>query len=301
MRSAIAVIAILAFLGKRAEAQRDDLKLLGYQYVWSFGQEFVGKVIHGENVGESFLKSFYESAPPAVLRHVGMRMVAENWRLAIPAQLLIQKAVQVERLSIEGKPIISTSLLTSWELDYLWFNLRVKEGKPLLPKVNIDAVRESFRYGRRNFLWDESFTSGTVIWSTLGSLGTIPSGQTVAGRSWLGVIFVRPEYLSDGLLSHEIIHWFQEIRGGSLINPLFESIRFETKKPWTWIGVANLPPFSSFIRFDILGGYVDWAPTLFQNMISNPCKQRTLLEWEPTIYVDGTKRGMEKISVWCNY
>lgn len=204
------VVAAAVFSPHGAQAQDRPLldgRLVAANYAVTFSQIFLGKVIRGESVPRSFVRSLYEAAPAAGAQYVGMRMVGEDWRLAVPAQIIFQKGVALQRRSIAGEPVFSREMLTSWDLDYLWLNLRVRNGRFLTPRANVVTIAAT-AFARARFNSEKSFLTGTVFF--------IPServSSNVGGFEALGAIHMRScEVSCNSLFSHELIHRFQEIR-----------------------------------------------------------------------------------------
>lgn len=242
-----------------------DRELLGANYLVTFPQVFLGKVIRGENVARSFVRSLYEAAPAAAAQYAGMRMAGENWRLALPAQLLVQKGAAIQRHSILGEPVFSRELLTSWDLDYLWFNLRVRDGRILTPRLNVITVAATavFSNGRLNL--ERSLTTGVVFFSDSREVR-----EGWGGFYKLGVIHMSSadDSYNKGL-SHEFVHRFQEIREGVLSEVL---LRQNRERGWP----------ISFLRLDL---------SLYQPLYSlqiltygNNSRNRFFHEWEAGVY-----------------
>ena len=103
-----AILAVLAlFSGTREASAQTDAELFIANYSVSFVQQFAGKVVRGGNVWRAFRQTSYEAVSSATLQYAGMRMAGENWRLALPAQVLVQKGAEIQRRSIMGQPVFS--------------------------------------------------------------------------------------------------------------------------------------------------------------------------------------------------
>ena len=209
----------------RTNAQRVHVELFAANYGVSFGQQFFGKVLRGGNVFESFFETSYEALPSATLQYAGMRMVGSDWRLALPAQILVQKGVMIQRRSILGSPVFSSELLTSWELNYFWFNFRMHEGRVLFPRLNVQSAIRTLlppTYdGRYEYQWEASLFTGTIVrvWADsarpafyANAISVPPWGAHGSGNIWLG----GPE--DDKTFSHELVHNMQYVRSGAVLD-----------------------------------------------------------------------------------
>lgn len=266
-------LAALSLGSGEAKAQ-SDAELLIAQYGFSFGQQFLGKVIRGGNVIRSAEKTAYEAVPSAILQYTGMKLMGMNWRLALPAQLLVQKGASIQRQSMLDRSI-GEGIWTSWEIDYLWFNLRVKDGKVVLPRLNLATVFHS-RDAHLYFNWRESFLSGAVIYTASieqlsGKVkGQLSPGSFVGGRQNSHVIRMR-SVQNEELLAHEIVHTLQWVRG----NALFDVLLLQD---------ASQKRFLSFLRID-LGEVPAHSVNALQDIIGDPVSWDSyFLEWEAKGY-----------------
>ena len=129
--------------GVAAQTGEQHWQLALANYTLSALAQFTGKVIRGENVGRAARRAPVEALAPAALQHAGMTLLGSSWRLALPAQALVQKGAMLQRRSMLGLPQFA-EFWTSWELDYLWFNVRVAAGRFLVPRLNVETVRQAF-------------------------------------------------------------------------------------------------------------------------------------------------------------
>ena len=259
-----ALVIALAFAalpcGEKLRAQ-NDAELLVAQYGISFTQQFLGKVVRGGNVLQSFQAAAAEALSSAALQYAGMKMVNANWRLAIPAQLLMQKGAWVERQSMLGRPIFGREFLTTWELDYLLFNFRVSDGRMILPRLNLLTAFVAVGSKHQSVFWRESLVSGALIYKATRDIDAL-------GKHADNVILIQRVTGNWGsVLSHELTHSLQRVRG----HPLFDVILHQD---------ASQKRFLPFLRAD-LGGI--WASAYGRNLF--PAGKDNFLEWEADGYI----------------
>lgn len=272
----LAIGALFLFSPHMARAQNRDLELFAANYGVSFGQQFLGKVIQGKNVLGSFIKTFYEAVPSATLQYAGMRLVGSDWRYALPARLLTQKGTQIQRRSILGQPIFSRELLTSWELNYLWLNLRVRDGKPLLPRLNVGTVWSTFRFDHTETQWGASlFTGAVVLTGTREQIGFGLDPEThetvyFTARTDNNVILIRDIKSYPLIFAHEFVHGQQRIRG----QPFFDVLLHQD--------ASQRRPLP-FLRLD-LGGVSSETITIVHRFLFNPSYWYRFKEWEAGVY-----------------
>ncbi|KKU94150.1 MAG: hypothetical protein UY26_C0003G0301 [Candidatus Jorgensenbacteria bacterium GW2011_GWA1_48_13] len=258
---AVLALALAAPACSEKLKAQNDAELIAAQYGISFTQQFLGKVIRGENILQSFQTAASEAVPSAAFQYAGMKMVGANWQFAIPAQLLTQKGAWVQRQSMLGRPIFGREFLTTWELDYLWFNLRVRDGRMLLPRLNPFTVFVAAEQERQSVFWKESLVSGAVIYKATRDIDAL-------GKHADNVIVIQHVAGNWGsVLSHELTHSLQRVRG----HPLFDVVLHQD---------ASQKRFLPFLRVD-LGGL--WMSAYGRNFF--PKGGDNFLEWEVDGYV----------------
>jgi len=268
LRKIAFALAALSLGSGEAKAQ-SDAELLIAQYGFSFGQQFLGKVVRGKNIWKAFRQTSYEAVPSATLQYTGMKMVGQDYRLALPSQLLMQKGAWFGRQSILGRPIFSQEALTSWELDYFWFNFRLRDGKVLPPRVNVATVGISFYYDNVRLEWRRSLATGVVVLtSTNGRIGNR------VGQAGSGVILMRSPRYGDSF-RHELVHTHQSIRGNAFSDPLLHQGDSQSR-------------FLPFLRLN-LGSLVGRVPATLQEFFGEPAYYSQLHEWEARAYANSPK------------
>ncbi len=246
------------------ERSGTNARLVATDYAISFAQIFVGKTIRGQNLGRSFVSSLYQAAPATALQYAGMRMVGKNWQLALPAQLLIQKGVAIQRRSIMGEQVFSRELLTSWDLDYLWFNLRIRDGRLLSPRLNVVTAVASVAGANARLEIGRSLETGVLLFSSSSVVTEGYGGTYVFGS----IHMLSVNEGSGGNISHELVHRFQDLREGVLTD-IF--LRQDSERGWP------VP----FVRLDLSLSYpAYWA----QERLSPDCHDCRPYEWEARIH-----------------
>lgn len=217
-RVVLATLCFCALPQDEARAQASELEALGFNYAVTFLQQVVGKVWHGPDqpLVEDITQAAYESLPSAVLSYAGMKLVAEDWRFALPAQVLAQKGAWVGRRSMQGLCVYCRDFLVEWELDYLWFNLRLRDGRFLLPRANavtlvMTGVVERFM-PELSMSWQESLLTGTVVYTG----GALSGGAEGRRGIHFGGVVALAEIGDREVLQHELLHDHQVVRGSTL-------------------------------------------------------------------------------------
>ncbi|GEM_PF-4908886 len=263
----VSLIAALAIFPNDVFSQNgsnSEGRLVAANYVISFSQIFLGKTIRGQNLGRSFVRSLYEAVPATAMQYAGMKMVGRNWRLALPAQLLVQKGAALERRSILGEPVLSRELLTSWDLDYLWFNLRIRNGRVLAPRLNVVTTVATVTNLNARLDLGYSLTTGVVFFSHSREVPDDAGGIYIFGT-------IHTASVGEGyneLVSHELIHRFQDIREGVLPEVFLKQDR---ERGWP----------VSLLRLDFSLSYPNYW---LQKRLNPHCYGCRFYEWEAGAY-----------------
>lgn len=285
MRKFFFVVAMMSLIANLAVAQEEFVPstskgLFWTQYAFDFTHIFVGKVVKGRNVLKSLAESAYQAAPAAYLHHAGFKMVAKDWRDALPAQLLVQKGNWIVRKSILNQNLFSHHFITDWEIDYLIFNVRNKGLKPQVRVNFATTVWSTLGFGLRDwtnkdeahrFNLGMSLRTGTMYFDS-----RYPKEEYMSGGSIGNIVGVEP---GDNryTISHELIHTFQEMRGNALIDPLFQQDLTQTRDGYD--------DFPDGMRFDF-GTFVNLFWYLGQVAADGPQEHDFRIhEREPESYV----------------
>lgn len=227
MRLTVRALGLLALVAMPAAATAQTasqhLQLALGNYTLSALAQFGGKVVRGENVGRAARRAAVEALPAAGLQHAGMTLLGRNWRLALPAQALVQKGTMLQRRSILGQPLFA-DFWGSWEVDYLWFNLRVDHGRPRLPRVNVVTVQQTFLNAQpapATLDWGRSLATGVptrLADRLVGEYWGAQAGQHVdLNRNVMnGTLASHDE--AEAVYRHELEHTLQSIRGMALVD-----------------------------------------------------------------------------------
>lgn len=208
-----------------AQTAQQQWQLVLGNYALATLAQSMGKVIRGQNVGQAVRRSAVEALAPTGLQHAGMLLVGRDWRLALPAQALVQKGAMLQRRSMLEQPQF-TDFWTSWELDYLWVNVRVDRGHVLPPRVNLETVRATImvRHPTRARLdWGRSLATGmpTRVADRLyqDAWGQETSQVVDLQRS----VMRRTSTGANGgaaVYRHELVHALQSVRSTALVDVL---------------------------------------------------------------------------------
>src|SRR2546422_10726678 len=153
-----------------------------------------------------------------------MTLLGSSWRLALPAQALVQKGAMLQRRSMLGLPQFA-GFWTSWELDYLWFNVRVAAGRFLVPRLNVETVRQAFVMrdpAPARLSWGRSLATGVPTWFT-DQIVEEAWGRERGQQVHLNRLVFDENWTSDhgdGLYRHELEHTLQAIRSTPLVDVL---------------------------------------------------------------------------------
>src|SRR2546430_370395 len=145
-----------------------------------------------------------------------MTLLGSSWRLALPAQALVQKGAMLQRRSMVGLRQFA-GFWTSWELDYLWFNVRVAAGRFLVPRLNVETVRQAFVMrdpAPARLSWGRSLATGVPTWFT-DQIVEEAWGRERGQQVHLNRLVFAENWTSDhgdGLYRHELEHTLQAIR-----------------------------------------------------------------------------------------
>jgi len=220
----------------RADAQtaQQHLQLVLGNYALATLAQFAGKVMSGQNVGRAVRHSAVEALVPAGLQHAGMMLLGRSWRLALPAQALVQKGAMLQRRSMLEQPLFE-GFWTSWELDYLWFNLRLDHGHVRSPRVNLETVRAA--------LVKRHPTPARLEWSRSLITG-VPTrlADRLRGGAWgreMGQLVDLNRDVMNGTATnrdggeavyrHELVHTLQSIRGSALLDVMLRQDAAQTR------------------------------------------------------------------------
>jgi hypothetical protein len=266
-----------------AQTAQHHLQLALGNYALSTVAQFAGKVIAGENVLRAARRAPVEALAPTGLQHAGMTLLGQNWRLAVPAQALVQKGVMLQRRSMLGQPMFD-GFWTSWELDYLWLNLRLDRGRLRLPRVNVETVRRTLTMRHpmpARFDWSRSFATGvpTRLTDRLndGAWGQ-EAGQLVDLNR-----FVMNETWTDrddaeGVYRHELEHTLQSIRGTAMVDVILRQ------------DAAQSRPLE-FLRWNAALPDLDRVQAFLVNGNHELDHDVRFIEWEADAYAGRTTRS----------
>ncbi len=279
-------VAVHAARPSRVAAQtaQQHWQLTLANYTLSALAQFTGKVIRGENVGRAARRASVEALAPAALQHAGMTLLGSSWRLALPAQALVQKGAMLQRRSMLGLPQF-TGFWTSWELDYLWFNLRVNAGRFLIPRLNVETVRQAFVMrdpAPARLSWGRSLATGVPTWFT-DQIVEEAWGRERGQQVHLNRLVLDQHWTSDhgdGLYRHELEHALQAIRGTPLIDVLLHQDASQTRP-------------AGFLRYnsDIIAYHLTGVQSFLGNGNRLLEHDRRFVEWEADSYAGLTDSG----------
>ncbi len=279
-------VAVYAARPSRVAAQtaQQHWQLTLANYTLSALAQFTGKVIRGENVGRAARRASVEALAPAALQHAGMSLLGSSWRLALPAQALVQKGAMLQRRSMLGLPQF-TGFWTSWELDYLWFNLRVNAGRFLMPRLNVETVRQAFVMrdpAPARLSWGRSLATGVPTWFT-DQIVEEAWGRERGQQVHLNRLVLDQNWTfdhGDGLYRHELEHTLQAIRSTPLIDVLLHQDASQTRP-------------AGFLRYnsDIIAYHLTGVQSFLGNSNRLLEHDRRFVEWEADSYAGLTDRG----------
>jgi len=246
--------------------------------------QFTGKVIRGENVGRAARRAPVEALAPAALQHAGMTLLGSSWRFALPAQALVQKGAMLQRRSMLGLPQFA-GFWTSWELDYLWFNVRVAAGRFLVPRLNVETVRQAFVMhdpAPARLSWGRSLATGVPTWFT-DRIVEEAWGRERGQQVHLNQLVFDENWTSDhgdGLYRHELEHTLQAIRSTPLVDVLLHQDASQTRP-------------AGFLRYnsDIIAYHLTGVQSFLGNGNRLLEHDRRFVEWEADSYAGLTDRG----------
>ncbi len=283
MRLATRVVGITVLLAAPAAAQTAEQhwQLALGNYALSALAQFAGKVSRGQNVGAAAQRAAVQALLPAGLQHAGMTLLGRNWRLAVPAQALVQKGAMLQRRSMLEQPLLE-GFWTSWEFDYLWLNLRLDHGRVRLPRLNVETVRAAMmvRHPTPTRLdWGRSLVTG-VATRLADRLAHDHWGQEAAqlvdlNRSVMGRTSAGPDG-ADAVYRHELAHTLQSIRSTALMDVLLRQDAAQTRP-------------LAFLRLN--SGVL--SPGRVQTLLGNDgvdAHDRSFDEWEADAYAGRTAR-----------
>jgi hypothetical protein len=267
-----------------AQTAGQHWQLVLANYTLSALAQFTGKVIRGDNVGRAARRAAVEALAPAALQHAGMSLLGRNWRLALPAQALVQKGAMLQRRSMLGLPQFA-GFWTSWEIDYLWFNVRVAAGRFLVPRLNVETVRQAFVMrdpAPARLSWGRSLATGVPTWFTDQILEEA-WGRERGQQVHLNRLVLDQAWTSDhgeGLYRHELEHTLQAIRSTPLVDVLLHQDASQARP------VGFLRYNSDVIVYHLTG---------VQSFLGNGNRllehDRRYVEWEADSYAGLTDRG----------
>ncbi len=267
-----------------AQTAQQHWQLALANYTLAALAQFTGKVIRGENVGRAARRASVEALAPAALQHAGMTLLGSSWRLALPAQALVQKGAMLQRRSMLGLPQFA-GFWTSWELDYLWFNLRVNAGRFLIPRLNVETVRQAFVMrdpAPARLSWGRSLATGVPTWFT-DEIVEEAWGRERGQQVHLNRLVLDQNWTSDhgdGLYRHELEHTLQAIRSATLVDVLLHQDASQTRP-------------AGFLRYN--SDVIAYHMTGVQSFLGNGNRllehDRRFVEWEADSYAGLTDRG----------
>jgi len=267
-----------------AQTAQQHWQLAFANYTLSALAQFTGKVIRGENVGRAARRAPVEALAPAALQHAGMTLLGSSWRLALPAQALVQKGAMLQRRSMLGLPQFA-GFWTSWELDYLWFNLRVNAGRFLIPRLNVETVRQAFVMrdpAPARLSWGRSLATGVPTWFT-DQIVEEAWGRERGQQVHLNRLVFDQNWTSDhgdGLYRHELEHTLQAIRSTPLVDVLLHQDASQTRP-------------AGFLRYN--SDVIAYHLTGMQSFLGNGNRllehDRRFVEWEADSYAGLSDRG----------
>jgi hypothetical protein len=224
--------ALAAPLAAQTARQHWQLALGNYTLA-TFAQS-IGKIVRGQNVGRAVRHAAVEAIAPTGLQHAGMVLVGRDWRLALPAQLLVQKGALLQRRSMLEQPQFA-GFWSSWELDYLWFNLRVDRGRVRLPRLNVETVRTTLMVQHptpARVDWGRSLMTGvpTRLADRLtdGNWGQEAAQLVDLDRTVMDNTSTGPDG-GAAVYRHELIHALQSIRSTPLVDVLLHQDATQTR------------------------------------------------------------------------
>jgi hypothetical protein len=267
-----------------AQTAGQHWQLVLANYTLSALAQLTGKVIRGGNVGRAARRAAVEALAPAALQHAGMSLLGRNWRLALPAQALVQKGAMLQRRSMLGLPQFA-GFWNSWEIDYLWFNVRVAGGRFLVPRLNVETVRQAFVMrdpAPARLSWGRSLATGVPTWFTDQILEEA-WGRERGQQVHLNRLVLDQAWTSDhgeGLYRHELEHTLQAIRSTPLVDVLLHQDASQARP------VGFLRYNSDVIVYHLTG---------VQSFLGNGNRllehDRRYVEWEADSYAGLTDRG----------
>ncbi len=267
-----------------AQTAQQHWQLALANYTLSALAQFTGKVIRGENVGRAARRAPVEALAPAALQHAGMTLLGSSWRFALPAQALVQKGAMLQRRSMLGLPQFA-GFWTSWELDYLWFNVRVAAGRFLVPRLNVETVRQAFVMhdpAPARLSWGRSLATGVPTWFT-DRIVEEAWGRERGQQVHLNQLVFDENWTSDhgdGLYRHELEHTLQAIRSTPLVDVLLHQDATQTRP-------------AGFLRYnsDIIAYHLTGVQSFLGNGNRLLEHDRRFVEWEADSYAGLTDRG----------
>ena len=266
-----------------AQTAQQHLQLALGNYTLSTLAQFAGKVIHGENVGRAARHAAVEALVPAGLEHAGMMLMGKNWRFALPAQALVQKGAMLQRRSMLGQPQFD-GFWTSWELDYLWFNLRLDHGRVRSPRVNLETVRAA--------LVKRHPTPAHVDWSRSLATG-VPTrlADRLRGDAWgreMGQMVDLNRDVMNGTLTdraggeavyrHELEHTLQSIRGSAFMDVMLRQDAAQARA-------------LGFLRYNVAFPDLNQMQAFLLNGNRSVDHRLRFSEWEADAYAGRTTRS----------
>ncbi|MGH7570066.1 MAG: hypothetical protein ACREL9_14035 [Gemmatimonadales bacterium] len=284
MRLATRVVGLTVLCAAPAAAQTADQhwQLALGNYALSAVAQFAGKVTRGQNVGHAARSAAVQALLPTGLQHAGMTLLGQTWHLALPAQALVQKGAMLQRRSMLDQSQLD-GFWTSWELDYLWLNLRVDRGRVRVPRINVETVRAALtvRHPTPTRLdWGRSLTTG-VLTRLADRLSHGTWGQEAAqlvdlNRYVMSRTSSGPDD-ADAVYRHELQHTLQSIRSAALVDVVLRQDAAQTRP----LGILRLNP-----------GVL--SPGRVQALLASdgaPAHDHSFDEWEADAYAGRTRRS----------
>ncbi len=201
-------------LGRAADAQWNDPKLVLGQVGFNVAVSFVGKMVIGHvPPGPALKQALKEGAVSGLVAHAGYSISGHHPRWALAGKALAQKSVGMTRRSVRDVPVLDQSLLTHWELTHSFIHFKWDGA----PHAQIDVVNLAFStyfaFGPDHYDFDlgRTLTSGSLVFRNFAAPSHL-RGMYVPGALWVDAF----DDDIPNVLSHEIIHSFQAERGSAL-------------------------------------------------------------------------------------
>lgn len=223
MRSFVLVTA-LSFVGRTAEAEWRDPRLIASQVAFGVGASFFGKVFLKHRPLRAALKeSLLPGVAAGLVAHAGYSVAGREPKLALVGKTLAQKSTLVTRRAIDGEPFFDGSLYSDWALTHSMFYLRLERGKPRVELDVLNAVVSAYYLSSPQYTFDarRSLYAGSLVFKN-ASPDRYTHGFATPGAIWLS-----PESYDDPqVFGHELVHTLQIERGAGFYDWHAKGLRF---------------------------------------------------------------------------